>query len=359
MGSARPCGKCSGRSCCPMRGRGVVGGVMLALGRALGETMAVTFVIGNAHRISSSLLAPGTTISAAIANEFTEAVGELYTASLVELGLILFFVTFLVLAAAQYMLYRLERRAGGALMNQGRYLRRRIAQPDLHGTLSGCDLVRSWLARSHPRHPSLRGFLRHRCRDVHGVDAAARRDGRFAQRHFRQPDDGNVCGRGRHARSGSWPAPISPNTDATARLAFFLRFVNDILLSAPSIVLGLFIYDVMVLPMGHFSAWAGAAALAVIVIPVVVRTTENMLLLIPNTLARSRDRAGRTALARDPDRDLARGASGHRHRRASRDRANLGRDRTAALHLRSTISSGVWIPTSRWRACPSRSSRWR
>jgi phosphate transport system permease protein len=68
------------------------------------------------------------------------------------------------------------------------------------------------------------------------------------------------------------------------RLAFFLRFVNDILLSAPSIVLGLFIYDVMVLPMGHFSAWAGAAALSAIVIPVVVRTTENMLLLIPNTL---------------------------------------------------------------------------
>jgi len=69
-----------------------------------------------------------------------------------------------------------------------------------------------------------------------------------------------------------------------SRLAFFIRFVNDILLSAPSIVLGLFIYDVMVLPMGHFSAIAGAAALTVIVIPVVVRTTENMLLLIPNTL---------------------------------------------------------------------------
>jgi phosphate transport system permease protein len=68
------------------------------------------------------------------------------------------------------------------------------------------------------------------------------------------------------------------------RLAFFVRFVNDILLSAPSIVLGLFIYDVMVRPMGHFSAWAGAAALSVIVIPVVVRTTENMLLLIPNQL---------------------------------------------------------------------------
>jgi phosphate transport system permease protein len=92
---------------------GVVGGVMLALGRALGETMAVTFVIGNAHRISTSLFAPGTTISAAIANEFTEAIGDLYLPALVELGLVLFFVTFCVLAAAQYMLHRLEQRAGG------------------------------------------------------------------------------------------------------------------------------------------------------------------------------------------------------------------------------------------------------
>lgn len=69
-----------------------------------------------------------------------------------------------------------------------------------------------------------------------------------------------------------------------SRVAFFVRFVNDILLSAPSIVLGLFIYELVVVPMGHFSAWAGSAVLAVIVIPVVVRTTENMLLLIPNTL---------------------------------------------------------------------------
>jgi phosphate transport system permease protein len=97
----------------PYARSGVVGGVMLALGRALGETMAVTFVIGNAHRISPSLLAPGTTISAAIANEFTEAVGDLYAPSLVELGLILFLVTTTVLAFAQFMLYRLERRAGG------------------------------------------------------------------------------------------------------------------------------------------------------------------------------------------------------------------------------------------------------
>lgn len=91
---------------------GVIGGVMLGLGRALGETMAVTFVIGNAHKISGSLLAPGTTISATIANEFTEAVGDLYTSSLIALGLILFFITFLVLAAARYMLMRMDKRAG-------------------------------------------------------------------------------------------------------------------------------------------------------------------------------------------------------------------------------------------------------
>jgi len=92
---------------------GVVGGIMLGLGRALGETMAVTFVIGNAHRISASILQPGTTISASLANEFTEAFGDLYLSSLVALGLILFVITFVVLAIAKLMLLRLQKRAGG------------------------------------------------------------------------------------------------------------------------------------------------------------------------------------------------------------------------------------------------------
>ncbi len=91
---------------------GIIGGVMLGLGRALGETMAVTFVIGNAHKIFPSILAPGTTISAAIANEFTEAVGDLYTSSLIALGLILFFITFVVLAIARLMLMRMARQEG-------------------------------------------------------------------------------------------------------------------------------------------------------------------------------------------------------------------------------------------------------
>jgi phosphate transport system permease protein len=91
---------------------GVTGGCMLALGRALGETMAVTFVVGNAHKINPSLLAPGTTISATIANEFTEAVGDLYTSSLIALGLILFVITFIVLSIARYMLARIAKRSG-------------------------------------------------------------------------------------------------------------------------------------------------------------------------------------------------------------------------------------------------------
>ena len=95
----------------PYARTGIIGGVMLGLGRALGETMAVTFVIGNAHRIGSSLLAPGTTISASIANEFAEAVGDLYTSSLIGLGALLFLITFTVIAAARLMLLRLSRKA--------------------------------------------------------------------------------------------------------------------------------------------------------------------------------------------------------------------------------------------------------
>jgi len=90
---------------------GVIGGVMLALGRALGETMAVTFIIGNSFRISPSIFAPGTTISAAIASEFAESDG-LHQSSLMLLGLLLFVLTFFVLAAARLMLMRLQKKAG-------------------------------------------------------------------------------------------------------------------------------------------------------------------------------------------------------------------------------------------------------
>ena len=91
---------------------GVIGGIMLGLGRALGETMAVTFVIGNAHRLATSLMAPGNSIASALANEFTEAVGDLYFSALIELGLILFLITTIVLALAKLLLMRLARGEG-------------------------------------------------------------------------------------------------------------------------------------------------------------------------------------------------------------------------------------------------------
>lgn len=96
----------------PYTKTGVIGGIMLGLGRALGETMAVTFVIGNAHELNASLLMIGNTISAALANEFTEAVGDLYFSALIELGLILFIITFIVLSLSKLLLQRLSRREG-------------------------------------------------------------------------------------------------------------------------------------------------------------------------------------------------------------------------------------------------------
>jgi phosphate transport system permease protein len=91
---------------------GVVGGVMLGLGRALGETMAITFVIGNAHKLSWSLFAAGNSIASTLANEFAEAESKLHLASLFSLGLILFVITFIVLAAAKIMLLRMSQGEG-------------------------------------------------------------------------------------------------------------------------------------------------------------------------------------------------------------------------------------------------------
>ena len=91
---------------------GVVGGVMLGLGRALGETMAVTFVIGNAHKLSWSIFAPGNSIASTLANEFAEAEAGLHMSSLFALGLILFVITFIVLAIAKLMLVRMAKNEG-------------------------------------------------------------------------------------------------------------------------------------------------------------------------------------------------------------------------------------------------------
>ena len=98
----------------PYTKTGVVGGIMLGLGRALGETMAVTFVIGNSSNFATGLFEPGNSIASSLANEFAEASGDLYLSSLIQLGLILFFITFVVLACSKILLLRLKKQEGKA-----------------------------------------------------------------------------------------------------------------------------------------------------------------------------------------------------------------------------------------------------
>ena len=122
---------------------------------------------------------------------------------------------------------------------------------------------------------------------LHRDDAAAADEaGGLLNAICRLADDGRRWPRSSARRSASWPASTWPSTASEGWLGSTTRFVNDILLSAPSIVIGLFVYAVVVARCKHFSGWAGVLALALIVIPVVIRTTENMLLLVPAACAR-------------------------------------------------------------------------
>jgi phosphate transport system permease protein len=260
---------------------GVIGGIMLALGRALGETMAVTFIIGNSFRISSSIFAPGTTISAAIASEFAESDG-LHQSALILLGLLLFVLTFMVLSAARLMLLRLERKRGTEM--NPIYKSRRRNDLIIRGLCYGAALFGvTWLAlilftlffngfsglnlevftQNTPPPGSNQGGL------LNAITGSIIM---------------TAIGVGIGAPLGLFAGTYLAEYGRNGHLTSVIRFINDILLSAPSIIIGLFIYGAIVVPMGGFSALAGSLALAVIVIPVVVRTTEDMLLLVPNPL---------------------------------------------------------------------------
>ena len=228
---------------------GVVGGIMLGLGRALGETMAVTFVIGNTNFLTNvSLFSPGNSITSALANEFQEADPGLHSAALIELGLILFLITFIVLAASKLLadaaacarrredLRRTHDASGAA---QAHEPHRTDAFPRRHG-------VRTGLAR--------RGYCSKSALRLRAVS----RSSLFTKMTPPPGSEGGLSNAivGSLIMVGLAMLIGTPDRDtcrhlsrrirARGWLAGSTRFINDILLSAPSIVIGLFVYAVMV-----------------------------------------------------------------------------------------------------------------
>ena len=320
----------------PYARSGIIGAIILGLGRALGETMAVTMLIGNRHEIAASLFAPGYTMAAAIANEFSEAVGDMHLSALAYVAFLLFVVTVLVNAGARLLIWRVARgsarREQGAC-ERGRVLRRGWCSNVMVGLMIAAVVVARAAARSSSwstwwsRAPAAsRSTSSPRCPPrparagggvVHAIVGTLIIVGMASL-------IGLPVGiaRGHLLRRVSRPAG-SPGSR---------RFVADVLNGTPSIVVGVFAWAWIVATQKHFSALAGSAALAMLMIPMVLRTTEEMIKLVPQLAARGGAGARLPALAHQPRDRGAHHAAGHRHRQPAGGRPHRGRDGAAALH---------------------------
>ena len=227
--------------------------------------MAVTFVIGNAYRISAIAVRPGNSIASALANEFNEAADPVHSAALIMLGLVLFLLTFhrsrllaLLLIAARARAKGGRRDADGNAPALSQAACRQPLQPrDVAWRTMAFGMVFLLWILSILFYRGIRARCRRRC--------SRRRRRRPAlpgarQRHLRQRRHRAVSLRSSARRSAFLPASTSPSTARTAGSRALTRFINDILLSAPSIVIGLFIYTVYVAKVEHFSGWAGLVA---------------------------------------------------------------------------------------------------
>lgn len=287
---------------------GIIGGCFLALGRALGETMAVTMLIGNRPEIRLSFFAVGDSIASVIANQLNEAETDLQRAALVELGLILLLVTVAVNVLARILIWRVSAmRPQRGLLD---WLWRRPSLAERPLSLNGRPPV------AVPRQPRrLARFMDRLMTCVLGCCLAVsvgplllilgyilyRGVGALNWDFFTQlPAPAGEPGGGlAHAMIGSlmlvglataFAVPIAILAAVhlaeyrTSRLGPVVRFINELLGGVPSIVIGIFAYALVVRPMGHFSGWAGAFALGVMMIPIVMRTTEEALKLVPDSL---------------------------------------------------------------------------
>jgi phosphate transport system permease protein len=270
---------------------GILGGCFLALGRALGETMAVTMLIGNRPEIRLSPFAPGNSIASVIANEFTEATYDLYLSALVELGLLLLVVSALVNSLARALIRRATRTRAARPLLGGRLalplLPRLLSARSMNHVMTGA-LGLCLVATVGPLFLILAHLL------VNGVSALN------VDFFLRLPAPVGQTGSGlANALVGSAllvglatamavPVGILAAVYLAEHRSRYLgpavRFVGELLSGVPSIVIGIFAYHLVVRPMGHFSGWAGAFALAVIMLPIVMRATEEALKLVPRAI---------------------------------------------------------------------------
>ncbi len=290
---------------------GIFGSCFLALGRALGETMAVTMLIGNQTAIRFSPFAMGNSIASVIANEFTEATYDLYLSALVELGLVLLLVSVIMNALARYLIYRVSRKQAR------KSLFSRLFKLPMPAAMRSADAA-SPPARSGKPTPARRLFVSVTDRIMTVVLGACL----AFTAGILIVILGYITYHGVRALNWSFfvklPAPVGRTGGGLAnaivgsamlvglatviavpigllaavyvaefrseRLGPAVRFVGELLGGVPSIVIGIFAYTVVVLPMGHFSGWAGSVALAVMMVPIILRAAEEALKIVPQSL---------------------------------------------------------------------------
>ncbi len=309
----------------PYARSGIMGGVILGLGRALGETMAVTMLIGNRHEISSSLLAPGYTMASLIANEFSEASTDAHLSALMAVGFSLFAITLIVNALARLLVRRVSHdpapRARAAASPGARVSPFAWASPRATSAAtpsSSPSAASSPRARQRARSSGILPVRRFRSAAMlalaataaagatlplifilwHLVSAGASSLGLDFFTHAPRPVGEEGGGMGNAivgtlllvAGAAAIGVPVGVGAGLylaehrASRLAGTVRFLSDVLTGLPSIVTGIFVWTFIVRPMGHFSAFAGSVALGTMMIPMVARTTEEMLLLVPASL---------------------------------------------------------------------------
>jgi phosphate transport system permease protein len=278
---------------------GIIGACFLALGRALGETMAVTMLIGNAPEIKLSLFAVGDSIASVIANQLNEANIDLQRSALVELGLVLLLVTLTVNCLARWLIWRVGR------PKPPRWVLRRAPVAEAAVPQQPIRLTTTTMSRWVDR---LMTNIMGLCLTITLIPLfmilsyiAYRGFGSLTWDFFTKtpvaPGDpggglGNaLVGSAMLVALGTLLAVPVGILGAvylaeyrTAPLVKTIRFIGELLGGVPSIVVGVFAYAVIVLPMGHFSGWAGSFALAILMLPIVLRSSEEALKIVPQSL---------------------------------------------------------------------------